>query len=43
MYESGKSPRAMQEREATLAAGKPAKKALLAARRHKSLLAAAAA
>ena len=39
----GKPPRALQEREATLEAEKPAKKALLAMMRHRGLLAAAAA
>ena len=43
LYESGKSPRTIQECEAILASGKPVKKALLTIRRYKSLLAAAAA
>lgn len=43
LHEPGKSPRAMQECEAILASGRPAKKALLTIRRYKSLLAAAAA
>ena len=43
LFESGKTPRTMQECEAILAAGKPAKKALLTIRKYRSLLAAAAA
>jgi len=43
LHEPGKSPRAIQECEAILASGKPAKKALLTIRRYKCLLAAAAA
>ena len=43
LYEEGRPPAAAKEREASLAPLKPAKKALSTARKHKCLLAAAAA